>query len=123
MPSSRKRTAQPKATGNCFEAAGQYMMDRWLSGQVGDLRLVHGEVAGQAHLAGMTFGHAWILDGEDIIDVSNGRNIRMPKAAYYALGQIDRIGNTHEYPWEEARKLILQHQHWGPWELKTQSGF
>ena len=38
------------------------------------------------------------------------------------LGQIDYIGNTIEYTWEEARKNILEHEHWGPWGLETESG-
>jgi hypothetical protein len=42
---------------------------------------------------------------------------------YYALGQIDRIDNVIEYPWEEARAKILEHGTWGPWDLETSSGY
>jgi hypothetical protein len=41
---------------------------------------------------------------------------------YYAIGQIDNIGNIHQYTWTEARKQILDNGHWGPWELVTESG-
>jgi hypothetical protein len=86
------------------------------------LVLVHGEVAGQGPLEGITYGHAWVLDGGTVIDRSNGRNLRIPKVVYYALGGIDHIGNLHEYTWDEARALILKFEHWGPWDLKTRSG-
>ena len=81
-----------------------------------------GEVAGQGVLEGMTYGHAWVLDGGTVIDKSNGRNLQLPQSLYYGLGRIDQIGNTHEYTWEQARKIIMEHEHWGPWDLATESG-
>jgi len=111
------------ASGDCYEAAGRYMMMKCqFGGGCDNLTLVHGEVMGQGPLAGTTFGHAWILDGGVVIDKSNGRDLQLPQEIYYALGQIDRIGNTHEYSWEEARNLIVDFEHWGPWELETASG-
>jgi len=111
------------ATGDCYEAAGKYMMMKCqLGGDCTNLRLVHGEVQGQGHLDGVTYGHAWVLDGGTVIDVSNGRNLQLPQEIYYAIGQIDNIGNIHEYTWEEARRLIVDFEHWGPWELETASG-
>ena len=107
--------------GDCYEAAGRYMMDRCMIGNC-DLILVHGEVMGQGSLSGITYGHAWILDGGTAIDVSNGRNLQLPKEVYYAIGQIDNIGNVHEYTWEDARRRILDFEHWGPWDLATESG-
>lgn len=109
------------ATGDCYEAAGKYMMDNCMMGGC-NLILVHGEVQGQGHLDGVTYGHAWVLDGGTVIDVSNGRNLQLPQEIYYAIGQIDNIGNVHEYTWEEARRLIVDFEHWGPWELETESG-
>lgn len=120
----RKRTTKSKtpARGDCYEAAGRYMMDMCLFNPQSNLILVHGEVAGQGPLEGVTFGHGWVLDGDMVIDKSNGKDLRLPKALYYNAGQIDRIGNLHMYTWEEARKKILQHNHWGPWDLKTATG-
>jgi hypothetical protein len=108
--------------GDCYEAAGKYMMDRCMFDNGCNLILVHGEVAGQGPLDGTTFGHAWILEGGMVVDRSNGRNVQMPQPVYYAVGQIDNIGNTHEYTWDEMRKHITTLEHWGPWELKTESG-
>ena len=107
--------------GDCYDANGRYFIDNALfPNEDPNLRLVHGEVQGQGPLEGTGYGHCWVEDGGTVIDVSNGRNLRMPKAAYYAMG---RIGdNTHVYTPEQARKKLLQFKHWGPWDLKTSSG-
>jgi hypothetical protein len=108
--------------GDCYEAAGKYMMDNCMFG-CSNMILVHAEVMGQGPLEGTTFGHAWVLNGGTVVDMSNGRNLQLPQEVYYALGQIDRIGNIHEYTWEEARQMIVDNEHWGPWDLETESGF
>ena len=108
--------------GDCYEAAGKYMWKGCQSGRC-NLILVHGEVQGQGPLSGVTYGHAWVLDGGTVIDVSNGRNLQLPQVIYYAIGQIDNIGNIHEYTWKEARRLIIDYEHWGPWDLETSSGY
>ena len=115
--------SQQNAGGDCYQAAGRYMMDNCLEvDRCDELILVHGEVAGQGPLEGLTFGHAWVLDGGMVIDKANGRDLQVPQVLYYAIGQIDYIGNTIEYTWEEARKHILEYEHWGPWGLETESG-
>jgi hypothetical protein len=120
MPPRKKKT--PSARGDCYEAAGQFLFEQCLPNPDCGLVLVHGEVAGQGPLEGVTFGHAWVLDGETVIDKSNGRNLRLPKVLYYALGGIERIGNLYAYTWQEAKEKMLQFKHYGPWDLKTRSG-
>lgn len=142
------------ALGDCYEAAAKYMMDhgtQWAfassADQNPDLVLVHAEVKGQGQIEGLFFGHAWVEDGDTVIDVSNGRNIRMPKPLYYALGglyhkpmprggvkQSGRKGepvfdlpyrrepNWHRYTEEEMAINMVRHKHYGPWDLKTSSG-
>jgi hypothetical protein len=109
------------ALGDCYEAAGNYIVAHALfPGKEKGLVLVHGEVTGQGPLEGVKYGHAWVEKGGLVIDTSNGRSLRMPKAAYYALG---RIGdNLHRYTPEQMRREILRHEHWGPWDLVTSSG-
>lgn len=118
----RKKKPSTAARGDCYEAAGKYMFENCLMDPQCGLRVVHGEVAGQGPLEGVTFGHAWVLDGDTVIDRSNGRSLRMTKVVYYALGSIERIGNLHTYTWDEAKKKMLQFGHYGPWDLKTRSG-
>lgn len=113
--------AKPAATGDCYEAAGQYMMEHAIfSGKEKGLLLVHGEVTGQRDIEGLKYGHAWIEKGGMVIDVANGRDFRVPKEVYYAIGRIGT--NVHKYTVAEFRKKVMEHQHWGPWDLKTESG-
>ena len=112
------RAKKPKL-GNCYEAAGKYMMDHCFVKPDCGLTLVHGEVAGQGPLEGLTYGHAWVLDGDDVVDVSNGRTLKVPKAFYYKVGHIDEINNLWQYNWSQTSKHIIDSKHWGPWDLKT----
>ena len=117
------RGRRAKGCGDCYEANGRYFMDHAVyRGSETGLRLVHGEVTGQGPLSGVSYGHAWVEDGDDVIDVSNSRNVRMPKAVYYALGQIDRNANTHVYTPEQFRLKVTEYEHWGPWDLQTSTG-
>lgn len=108
--------------GDCYEAAAHYLMDHVLGmGVVNpnhNLRLVHGEVAGQGPLEGTTFGHAWVEDGDIVIDRSRGRDIRMPKFLYYQIGRIDELNNIHVYTPEEARAKLMETKVYGPWDLE-----
>ena len=118
-----KRSKRIASTGNCYEANGSYFMENALfPGNNKKLKMVHGEVTGQGSLDGVKYGHAWIEDGNTVIDVSNGKNIKMSKKAYYQSGHIGENGNIHTYSPEKFREKILQHEHWGPWDLRTSTG-
>ena len=112
--------------GDCYEAAGKWFMDNAMTGFGAptdpDLRLVHGEVVGRGSLEGVSFGHAWIEDGDKVIDPSNDRMVEMPRSLYYALGSIDHIDNTHRYDVNTFRRRVTTHRHWGPWDLVTSTG-
>lgn len=121
----KRRTKKPKATGDCYEAAFKFIMDACNFTPENSKRyiLVHAEVMGQGEIAGTTFGHAFVVkDMALVIDRSNGRNIEMPAFFYYAIGQIQDIGNEHQYTWEEARAKALESGTYGPWDLVTESG-
>ena len=112
-----------KRVGDCYEAAAKYLTYHGIfPGHEKGLLLVHGEVMGQGPLDGTTYGHAWVLDGDTVIDESNGQHLRMPKSEYYALGRVNEIGNAHTYTTEEAREHLLKWKVYGPWELHTRSG-
>ena len=111
--------------GDCYEANGKFFMNEttpFLGGSSKNMRLVHGEVTGQGSLAGVNYGHAWVEDGNTVIDKSNGKDLRIPKAVYYALGGIDHNDNLHKYTPEEFRRKVSKHEHWGPWDLRTSTG-
>ena len=113
------------AVGDCYEAAFNWIFEHCIlntADRRGDpgIFLVHGEVTGQGPIEGVLYGHAWVEDGDLVIDQSNGRNLRMSRADYYRRG---RIGdNLHRYTPEEARRKILATRVYGPWDLKTETG-
>ena len=113
--------------GDCYEAAVKFVMrdfDCIINKPDCKYHIVHAEVLGQGALAGTPFGHGFVVDTEDdmVIDTSNGRNIRMPRAVYFAIGRIDEIDNYIEYTFGEASKRIVDTGHYGPWDLETSTG-
>jgi hypothetical protein len=102
--------------GDCYCAAGRYLMDHGINKP--NLVLVHGEVVGQGKISGISYGHAWIEDGDMVIDVSKGKKLELPKVFYYALGQIDE-SKLLKYNLEQMREKILETGQWGPWDLIT----
>lgn len=117
-PSEMKKLAS--VFGDCYQANGKYFLDNAYRNT--NLRLVHGEVSGQGELQGISYGHCWCEEGNDVLDFSNGRDLKIDKRVYYALGQIDRFNNTHVYDQPTFSEMISTHGHWGPWELKTKTG-
>ena len=95
--------------GDCYEAAANLVLSN------PEYTLVHGIVTGQGKLQGMKYGHAWVEHGDDVIDKSNGRDLEFPRAVYYHLGNIDP-NHQHRYSSDDVREMIIQHEHWGPWE-------
>jgi hypothetical protein len=113
------------ATGDCYEANGRYFIEQtWLKGITeSSLTLVHGEVTGGGgQVLGINYGHAWLLDGNTVLDFSNGRNLRVPKAVYYRAGNVWENDNWIEYTPREAAENMLDYGVWGPWDLHTSTG-
>jgi len=106
-----------KTGGDCYVANGRKFLDKYafLKGYT----IVHGEVAGQGNLKGISFGHCWIEDKNNVYDYSNKSEKTIPKVLYYAIGNIDYINNFFKYDLEQYQKNILKYKNWGPWDLKT----
>jgi hypothetical protein len=75
-------------------------------------------------LAGVEFGHAWIEKGDKVIDTSRNNEI-MDKNTYYMLGGLidfftheQKKDKIHRYSVEDAKKVIVDSGHAGPWEEK-----
>ena len=122
----RRPNPDEEACGDCFEAAFNWVMDNCILGPMKDacdeVRLVHGEVTGQGELEGIKYGHAWVEIGDAVIDTSNNRTVVMRKSEYYRIARIPRKPNVYKYTVDAARMKILTHQHYGPWDLETESG-
>ena len=67
--------------GDCYEANG-----RWMIGKDDSYRLVHGVAI--LPRDGKPFGHCWIEKGSQVMDYSNGKDIKISKKKYYDLGEI-----------------------------------
>jgi len=117
--------------GNCFGDAFNYIFNEGVIGGNNNLILVHAIICPiMGPLAGITFGHAWIEDGDKVIDTSRNNEI-MDKHSYYLLGGLMNLPtgefnkdtkitakeeNMHRYTVQEAKKMVLEHEMYGPWE-------
>jgi hypothetical protein len=111
--------------GDCMEAAANFMMachSNYFGEQekgMKDAVLVHALVYGQGMVAGLRFPHAWVESGDRVIDRSNGRDIRMEKKVYYALGGIkpNEKGTYFKYNYQQMKRKLIGTGHYGPWDL------
>lgn len=122
-----KKFNKKQELGDCYEAAFKFMMSkRFVQSEQAknDFTLVHAEVMGQGPLEGVSYGHAFVIDNttDIVIDVSNGRNIKMGVGLYFAIGGIDYLNNIHKYTWSEANEKAAVTGVYGPWDLITKTG-
>ena len=106
--------------GNCYETAFDNMMD-----SIDDcdsfeptLYLCHGICVYEGE---MEFTHAWneTLDGEYVMDTSNGNDLFMPRWKYYEI--FDVIPESvHRYKYEDGYKEMERTMKWGPWADELQ---
>ena len=122
--------------GDCYEVHGRFMLNNFR--EADEYILVHAEVIGQGSLAGVPYGHCFLIHKatDTVRDLSNGRDLEMPRAIYYMLGKIDisryfddelgiveRTPKIYEYTREEAMEWMSETGTFGPWELETESGY
>lgn len=128
-----KKTNIPKENtgGNCYEVAGNIAMDNKMPKSLrnkstnfnGTPFVVHAQVTGQGAIDNVKYGHAWVEDDVFVYDFSNGRELIIPKELYYYIGQIEmKKPIYYKYPFDVAVEKMLTSKHYGPWELKTESG-
>jgi len=112
-------------SGDCMQAAANLMLRFYtdLYGKreksKGSPVLVHALVYGRGEVKGLRFPHAWVEDGDEVIDKSNGLNVRLPKKLYYTLGKIDpnQRGAYKKYAFSDMKKKLISTGHYGPWDL------
>ena len=96
--------------GDCYKLTFNWLME---NGGGKDMKLVHADVVGLGGDAkGKTYGHAFILLGENtVLDVCT--NTTIDKKSYYEVGQVT---NAKEYTLQEAvQKAVIETGHFGPW--------
>ena len=95
--------------GNCYQVAFNKFMEN-----PHKYTLVHGIVTGQGPISGIQYGHAWVEDGDTIIDMTLPAHMRnLPKALYYAIGHIDI---TRKYNANQVLEMLDKYETYGPWD-------
>lgn len=94
--------------GNCFQVAANLVIDA----PSGKLVLAHGICTGRGSIAGEHIGHAWVEDGDTVLDYSNGNMFVGPRDFYYAMSTCRSV---HLYNQKQTEKLLLKYRHFGPW--------
>lgn len=111
----RAKPLKTQTGGNCYQNAANLLLERT------DCTLVHGypRLTSDDEHRGKLFGHAWLeceIDGIPwVIDGVHGFEKPIFKSLYYHIGQIEESLCTR-YTFAEACKLMLQHEHYGPWQ-------
>lgn len=96
-------------TGTCYEDAATALIEGpRFSGWV----LVHGRPT-LTRPPFVRYGHAWLECGGMVYDAAT--RTLLPRPLYYGAGQITDE-ERYTYTREEARRMLLDHEHWGPWE-------
>ena len=94
--------------GNCYQVAVDTLMKN------PNAKLVHGVVTGQGAINGIQYGHAWVEDGDTVIDNTlRGDLRRLPKQLYYRIGNINI---TRKYTYNQALENLIKYEHYGPWD-------
>ena len=71
-------------------------------------------VTGQGALQGLVYNHAWIEEGNKVLDLTlPKKHQKMDKKVYYALGHIK---TTFEYKFQEVMEKSSEIGTYGPWE-------
>jgi hypothetical protein len=122
------KVPEKNKNGNCYEAAGRIVIyatrpDKTKIEYIGTPYLVHAQVTGQGAIEGMKYGHAWIEDDVFVYDYSNNRKLEIPKALYYKAGKIiEQQPIYFKYTFAEAKSKMKDTEHYGSWDLITESG-
>lgn len=74
--------------------------------------ILHGVVTGQGPLEGIEYCHAWVIDGETVIDKTIPQK-RIPVGLYYHIG---KISITREYDKNDVMKMLDKYGTYGPWD-------
>lgn len=95
--------------GDCFVVA----LNKWMENPE-RYTLVHGVVTGQGAIDGVKYTHAWVEDGNNVIDMTLPEDMQVfPKDAYYAIGNI-KI--TRKYKYKDVLNNVCTYETYGPWD-------
>jgi len=103
--------------GDCYFIHGNFVIRHGKKRAYKNLILCHGRVKGAigSPVEGRIFGHAWLEHGDIFMDLSNNKKIIMRKENLYNSGRVI-MDSIKRYSVDEALKMMLKHEHYGPWE-------
>ena len=122
-----KKSIYEQAKGDCYQANGMAFMKNTSP----TARLIHGDITPRLGAQqGRTYGHAWIEDGDKLVDhTTKGTNVMdyikgfddMPKefadkvsskSIFYGMADPK---NIKKYNKKTFHDMIGKHKHWGAW--------
>lgn len=121
--------------GDCFTKAFEYIFQHGVLRDNNNLQLVHAIIQPlMGPLSGVEFGHAWVEDGENVIDTSRNNEV-MNKETYYMLGGLLNFPTAEDfrnrntkmtikeekitrYSIKDAKAFAVKHGYYGPWDKK-----
>lgn len=113
--------AREQGQGDCYLKAVKVAEDMVGLAEGGDIdssavKICHGIVTGQGgDVVGRRFTHAWVeVNGDTVIDKSNGLDVEMDRSTYYRIGHIEE-SDVERYTVQEAMVQMLKTGHYGPW--------
>ena len=110
VESTKKKHDNPRL-GKCYELSGRYVIDGMFIPDRERATLVHGRLVNPFGVGHPLLDHAWIETDDEIYDPVMDKT--WGRAIFYSLFKPTVF---KRYNREEARKMILKHKHWGPWE-------
>ena len=94
-------------SGECYESAGQFMMESALTGSGLNATMIHGTVS----MGDQRIGHGWVEIGDVVYDGTHTQFFDRDSYREFTEAETE-----HEYNWEECADHMARTEHWGPWE-------
>jgi len=105
-----------KACGLCYVTAYTYIIEENMKNGRDDLILVHADVTGTGGgIEGVVYGHAFVLDGNTVIDTEQLRKGNTYKFPYDFYKRMGNVTNEKKYTFLEAAKKSIDAGTYGPW--------
>ena len=102
--------------GTCYETALTYILDENMKTGNEDLILVHADVTGTGgNVEGQVYGHAFVLDGDTVIDTERLKHNDNYKFPYDFYKRIGNVTNEKRYTFMEAVTKSMEAGTYGPW--------
>tara|TARA_R110002167_G_scaffold43670_1_gene131825 strand:+ start:9242 stop:9577 length:336 start_codon:yes stop_codon:yes gene_type:complete len=102
--------------GTCYQTAFEYVFNDYMQKGKSNLILVHADVTGTGgNVEGQVYGHAFVLDGDTVIDTERLKHNDNYKFPYDFYKRIGNVTNEKKYTVQEAGAKSIETGNYGPW--------